>query len=70
VLVCTAVTAALLLMMDQFIFLASASVITALIPYIFLCVAAYNLIDNRWIKLAAVIGILSTATILVSSFIP
>lgn len=67
VLVCTAITATLLLVMDGFVFLASASVMTTLIPYIFLCVAAFKLIDSKWIKLAAVIGVVSTAAILVSS---
>ncbi len=69
VLVCTTITAALLLVMDKFVFLASASVIASLVPYIFLCVAAFKLIDNKWIKLTAVIGIVSTGAILISSFI-
>lgn len=68
VLACTAVTAALLLVMDRFVFLASASVVCSLIPYIFLCVAAFRLIDSNWIKAVAVVGIVSTAIVLVSSF--
>ena len=68
VLVCTTVTATLLLVTDHFVFLASASVMTTLIPYIFVCVAAFKLIGNRWIKATAVIGIVSTAAVLVSSF--
>lgn len=69
VLLCTAVTAALLLVMDRFVFLASASVICTLIPYVFLCVAAFRLIDSRWIKATAVVGIVSTVTVLITSFI-
>lgn len=69
VLVCTAVTAILLLVMDKFVFLASASVIATLIPYIFLCIAAFKLIDSKKARLVAVIGIVSTAAILVLSFI-
>lgn len=68
VLVCTAATAALLLVMDRFVFLASASVLCSLIPYIFICVAAFRLIDNEWVKAIAVVGIVSTAIVLVSSF--
>ncbi len=69
ILLCTTVTVALLLAMDRFVFLASASVITTLIPYIFLCVAAFILVDSKWIRLMAIIGIVSTAAILASSFI-
>lgn len=69
VLICTAVTAILLLIMNRFVFLASASVISTLIPYVFLCVAAFRLIDSRWVKATAIVGIVSTATVLITSFI-
>lgn len=69
VLVCTVVTALLLVFTDYFVFLASASVICTLIPYIFLCVASLKTFDNKWIKLVSLLGIISTLAVLVSSFL-
>lgn len=69
VLVCTLVTALLLAFTDYFVFLASASVVCTLIPYIFLCIASYRLFDNKWIKLVSVVGIISTLAVLVSSLL-
>ena len=69
VILCTALTAFLLLFTDYFVFLASASVIATLIPYLFLCYAAMKAIDRPIVKLIAAIGIISTLIVLVSSFV-
>ncbi|HMK47574.1 MAG TPA: APC family permease [Methanocella sp.] len=64
---CTALTAFLLLFTDYFVFLASASVITTLIPYLCLCYAALKSIDRPLVKIIAVAGLVSTIAILISS---
>jgi amino acid transporter len=69
VLVCTVVTALLLAFTDYFVFLASASVVCTLIPYIFLCMASFMKFENKWIKLVSVLGIISTLAVLVSSLV-
>lgn len=69
VILCTALTAFLLLFTDYFVFLASASVIATLIPYLFLCYAAMKKIDKPWVKLIGAIGIISTLIVLVSTFL-
>ncbi|WP_424359271.1 hypothetical protein [Methanocella sp. MCL-LM] len=62
-------TAFLLLFTDYFVFLASASVIATLVPYLFLCYAAMKGIDKPWVKLIAAIGIISTLIVLLSTFL-
>jgi amino acid transporter len=69
VILCTVLTAFLLLFTDYFVFLASASVIATLIPYLFLCYAAMKKIDKPWVKLIGAIGIISTLIVLVSTFL-
>lgn len=48
--------------------LASISVITTLIPYIFICLAAYKIFNTKKISLIAGIGAITTLAILVISF--
>ena len=69
VLVCTVATALLLAFTDYFVLLASASVICTLVPYIFLCVAAFLKFENKWIRLVSLLGIISTLAVLVSSLL-
>ncbi len=62
------ISAALLFFSNQFNELASISVITTLLPYIFLCLATYKLFDALKIKLIAITGALTTIGILIISF--
>ena len=59
----------LLLISNQFEALATISVVTTLIPYIFFCVAAWILVAELKVRLIAAAGVLSTAAILVLYFI-
>jgi amino acid transporter len=59
----------LLLVSNRFEALATISVITTLIPYIFFCIAAWILVAERKVRLIAATGMLSTAAILVMYFI-
>jgi amino acid transporter len=59
----------LLLVSNRFEALATISVITTLIPYIFFCIAAWILVTDRKVRIIAVAGVLSTAAILVMYFI-
>jgi amino acid transporter len=58
----------LLLVSNQFEALATVSVITTLVPYIFFCIAAWILVTERKVRLVAAAGMLSTAAILVIYF--
>jgi len=58
VFVCTALGIALLFFSNHFDILASISVVTILLPYIFICFAAYKLFSDKKIRLIAVIGAL------------
>ena len=69
VILCTAATALLLLFTRDFSFLASASVIATLVPYLALCYAAMKFIDRPLVKIMAVVGILATGLVLISSFL-
>lgn len=59
----------LLLVSNRFELLATISVITTLIPYIFFCIAAWILVAEPKIRLIAAGGVLSTAAILVMYFL-
>jgi amino acid transporter len=59
----------LLLVSNRFEALATISVITTLIPYIFFCFAAWILVAERKVRLIAAAGVLSTAAILIMYFI-
>jgi amino acid transporter len=59
----------LLLFSNRFEALATISVITNLVPYIFFCLAAWILVAETKVRVIAATGILSTAAILVIYFI-
>jgi amino acid transporter len=59
----------LLLVSNRFVALATISVITTMIPYIFFCIAAWILITDEKVRLIAAAGMLSTTGILVMYFI-
>ncbi len=59
----------LLLFSNRFDELASISVVTTLLPYIFICIATYKLFKARNIRMVAFTGAVTTAAILVISFI-
>jgi amino acid transporter len=59
----------LLLVSNRFEALATISVITNLVPYIFFCIAAWILVAEIKVRIIAATGILSTAAILVIYFI-
>ena len=69
VIMCTIATSLLLLFSSDFSFLASASVIATLVPYLALCYAAMKNLENPLVKVMAVIGILATGLVLISSFL-
>jgi amino acid efflux transporter len=69
VLLCTAATVLLLLFTSDFSFLASASVIATLVPYLALCYAALKYIERPLVKVMALVGILATGLVLISSFL-
>jgi amino acid transporter len=69
VLLCTAATILLLLFVNDFTFLASASVIATLVPYLALCYAAIKYVEKPLVKVMALIGILATGLVLISSFL-
>ncbi len=58
----------LLLISNRFEVLATVSVITTLVPYIFFCIAAWILVAEPKVRLVAAAGVLSTAAILVLYF--
>lgn len=68
ILLCTVLSAFLLLFSNYFVFLASASVFATLIPYLFLCWAAFRSDDKPWVKVVAFAGIISTMAVLLSTF--
>jgi amino acid transporter len=59
----------LLLVSNRFEALATISVITNLVPYIFFCIAAWILVAETKVRVIAATGMLSTAAILVIYFI-
>ena len=59
----------LLFVSNQFDALATVSVITTLVPYIFFCIAAWVLVAERKTRLIATAGALSTAAILLVYFL-
>jgi amino acid transporter len=59
----------LLFISNRFEALATISVITTLIPYIFFCIAAWILVAEPKVRLVAAAGVLSTAAILVLYFL-
>jgi amino acid transporter len=65
----SAISAALLLFSNQFAQLATISVITTLIPYIFFCLASWVLVTDTRARLVSAAGAISTAAILIIFFI-
>ncbi len=61
--------ASLLLFSNHFAELATISVIATLLPYIFICACAMKLFDKPKIRIVAVVGLVSTFAILVTSFL-
>jgi len=68
VLVCTVLGITLLFFSNHFDQLASISVVTILLPYIFICLSAYKLFNDRKIRLVAAIGAFTTLAILISGY--
>jgi amino acid transporter len=64
-----AISAALLLFSNHFAQLATISVITTLIPYIFFCLASWVLVTDTRARLVSAAGAISTAAILIIYFI-
>jgi amino acid transporter len=64
-----AVSGGLLLFSNHFDQLATISVITTLIPYIFFCLASWMLIMDKKSRIVAVVGAVSTAAILIIFFV-
>jgi amino acid transporter len=64
-----AISAALLLFSNHFAQLATISVITTLIPYIFFCLASWVLVNDTKARLISASGVISTAAILIIYFI-
>jgi amino acid transporter len=60
---------ALLLFSNHFDLLAGIAVITTLVPYIFICAAAFALTSVKRIRVVALAGLFTTAAILVAFFI-
>lgn len=69
VLLSTGLGITLLFFSNHFDILASISVVTILLPYIFICFAAYKLFSDRKIRLVAAIGALTTLAILISQYV-
>jgi amino acid transporter len=69
VIICTVATVILLFVTRDFSSLASMSVIATLVPYLALCYAALKYIERPLAKVLAIIGIMSTGIVLVSSFL-
>jgi amino acid transporter len=63
-----AVSGGLLFFSNQFVQLATISVITTLIPYIFFCIASWILVTDRKSRLISFVGSASTVAILVIFF--
>jgi amino acid transporter len=63
------ISAALLLFSNHFAQLATISVITTLIPYIFFCLASWVLVTDTRARLVSAAGAISTAAILIIYFI-
>lgn len=59
----------LLFFSNNFGTLATVSVVTTLVPYIFFCIAAWVLVAERMVRLIAAVGAVSTAAILVLYFV-
>jgi amino acid transporter len=68
-LVCCGLTAAMLFFSNQFSTLATLSVITILLPYIFFCIAAFLLFSETRRKLVSGMGALMTTAILILFFV-
>jgi amino acid transporter len=64
-----AISAILLLFSNHFAQLATISVITTLIPYIFFCLASWVLVTDTKARLVSATGAISTAAILIIYFI-
>jgi amino acid transporter len=63
------ISAVLLLFSNHFAQLATISVITTLIPYIFFCLSAWVLVTDTKSRLVSAVGAISTAAILIIYFI-
>lgn len=67
--VCCGITAGMLFFSNQFSTLATVSVITTLLPYIFFCIAAFLLFPEIRRKIVSGLGALLTAAILILFFV-
>ena len=61
--------ASLLLFSNHFEQLATISVITTLLPYLFICASALKMFDSLKIRIISTVGLLSTMVILIASFL-
>jgi len=68
IIISTITGASLLLFSNHFEQLATISVITTLLPYLFICASALKMFDSLKIRIVSAIGLLSTMVILVASF--
>jgi amino acid transporter len=64
-----AVSGGLLFFSNHFVQLATISVITTLIPYVFFCIASWILVTNIKSRLISCAGFVSTAAILIIYFV-
>lgn len=60
--------ASLLLFSNHFEELATISVITTLLPYLFICASALKIFDSVMIRIVSIVGLVSTIVILAASF--
>lgn len=68
IIISTITGASLLLFSNHFEQLATISVITTLLPYLFICASALKMFDSFKIRIVSAMGFLSTMVILVASF--
>lgn len=68
VIISALLSASLLFFSNRFHELASLSVIAVLLPYIFICLSAYKIFNEKKIRLIASVGVITTLAILIISF--
>ncbi|HEX7627869.1 MAG TPA: amino acid permease, partial [Candidatus Methanoperedens sp.] len=67
IIISTIAGASLLLFSNHFEQLATISVITTLLPYLFICASALKMFDSLKVRIVSTVGLLSTMVILVAS---
>lgn len=67
IIICAIAGASLLLFTNHFEELATISVITTLLPYLFICASALKMFDSLKIRIVSTVGLLSTMVILAAS---